>query len=265
LKKEEFDTVLKAEIKKLLPRPIEEMALDYQVLKELTAQRTQRVIVNAVPRELVVFYTQVFQKAGIVLEALEPEPIALSRSLVGKDGGVAMVIDMGAERTNFYIIDTGIAITHHSIEMGGMKINKILSKALNVDDTQVETMKQDLFGYIFENEKNGVNSDDRMTKSEFLNLFMPIIDPVMKEIGYSFDLYLKQSGNELKSPERVILTGGAGFMPYLPEFISEKFNIKSYIGDPWGRVVYQEGLKPLLRQIGPRMSVSIGLALRNLV
>ena len=92
-----------------------------------------------------------------------------------------------------------------------------------------------------------------------------MIDPIMKEIEYSFDLYLKQTGNEGKHPEKVVLTGGGSMMPFLADYITEKFNLKSYIGDPWGRVVYQESLKPALNKIGPRMSVALGLALRNLV
>ena len=87
----------------------------------------------------------------------------------------------------------------------------------------------------------------------------------MKEIQYGFELYIKQVGNENKRPEKIILTGGASFMPYLANYISDTFKIKCYVGDPWGRVVYQEGLKPLLHQIGPRVSVALGLALRNLV
>ncbi|MFA6423792.1 MAG: pilus assembly protein PilM [Candidatus Magasanikbacteria bacterium] len=260
LKKEELDRVLRAEVKKLLPRPIDEMVLDYQMIKNAPGSKTQRVLVNAVPKELVIFYTQVFKLAGIELESLEPESIAIERSLVGRDQSVSMIIDIGAERTNFYIIDQGYAITHHSTEIGGGRINKILSHTLGVKDDLVEQLKYDYFGSLLKK-----NNHSQMTKDKFYGLFSTIIDPIVKEIEYSFDIYLKQTGNENKRPEKVILTGGGSSLPYLAEFISEKFNIKCYVGDPWGRVVYQEGLKPALAKIGPRMSVAVGLALRKLV
>ncbi len=260
LKKEELDRVLRAEVKKLLPRPIEEMVLDYQMIKSGPTSKTQRVLVNAVPKELVIFYTQVFKLAGIELESLEPESIALERSLVGRDQSVSMIIDIGAERTNFYIIDQGYAITHHSTEIGGERINKILTNVLGVKDDVVEQLKHDYFGSLLNKTNQG-----QMTKEKFYGLFSTIIDPIVKEIEYAFEIYLKQTGNENKRPEKIILTGGSSSMPYLTDFISEKFNIKCYIGDPWGRVVYQEGLKPVLGKIGPRMSVAVGLALRKLV
>lgn len=259
MKKEELDKVLRAEVKKLLNRPVDEMVLDYQVLKDAGNAKTQRVLINAVPKELVMFYTQVFKLAGLTLESLEPESVALERSLIGRDQSVAMIVDMGAERTNFYIIDQSAAITHNSTELGGERINKILADTLKIKDSMVEQLKHDYFGSLIN------RSGSQLTKEKFLNLFYPVVDPIVKEIEYGFDLYLKQVGNETKRPEKIILTGGASFMPYLADHISEIFKIKCYVGDPWGRVVYQDGLKPLLRQVGPRMSVALGLALRNLV
>jgi len=256
--KNELDTILKAEAKKLLPRPIEEMALDYHILPSSLESKTQKVIINAVPRELVSFYSRVFQLAGLSLDALEPESAALARALIGRDTSLSMLIDMGAERTSFFIIDQSVPITHRSIESGGNKINSIIQNILDIDWKWGEQVKYDLMEYY---SSFGSAADP----NKFLDIFMPVIDPIIKEIEYSFDIYLKQTGNEGKRPEKIILTGGAAIMPFLPQYISERFKIKCYVGDPWGRVVYQEGLRPVLRKIGPRMSVAIGLALRNMV
>lgn len=262
LKKEEVDGVLKAEIKKLLPRPIEEMALDYQPLPISAGSKNQRFLVNAVPRDLVIFYTQVFKRAGLALESLEPESAALARSLVGKDNSVAMLIDVGAERSNFFIIDQGMAITHHSAEIGGFKIDRVLKNILNVEDALVEQIKRDLFSKLI---KTGAAGGARWSKDNFIDMFQTIINPIIKEIEYGFEIYLRQSGNEEKRPEKVIFTGGAGQMPYLADIIAEKFKLKCYVGDPWGRVVYQDSIKPILSNIGPRMAVAIGLSLRNVL
>ncbi len=256
VKKEDFSSILKAEITKLLPRPVEEMALDYQLLTHAPEDKNQKFLVNAVPRELVDFYARIFKKAGITLDSLEPESAALSRSLVGKDNSTIMIIDVGAERTNFFIVDQGAPVTHHIIETGGNKIDSILQNILGMDKDSVEQIKSDLSKFLT---TRGYN------KTNLLEIFMPMIDPVEKEIRYSFDLFLRQSGNENKNPEKIILTGGGALLPYLTNYLADKFKVKCYVGDPWARVVYQESLKSLLHEIGPRMSVAIGLALRNMV
>lgn len=260
VKKDEFDRLLKAEIQKLLPYKLEDTALDYEIISEKSESRTQRVLVNAVPRELVLFYSKIFQKAGLKLDSIEPESVALSRSLVGRDAALTMVVDMGAERTNFFIVEGTKTITHHSIETGGLKINRIIEAVLKVEASSVEQIKQDLFGKLLISPQNSL-----LTKDIFLDIFTPVLDPIVKEVEYSFELYLRQSESEQRKPEKIILTGGAALFPYLATYLNERFKIKCYIGDPWGRVVYQESLRALLHAIGPRMSVAVGLALRNIV
>jgi type IV pilus assembly protein PilM len=262
VKKEEFDRILKAEVRKLLPYPLEEMALEYEVVpnSEGETYHEQRVLVNAAPRALVVFYTEVFNQAGLKLESLEPESIALTRALIGRDKATTMLIDIGAERTNFFIVEHAFPITHHSVELGGETINKILINILGIEPDKVNRLKKDLFSYILD------SKDVRaLSKDEFLRIFSPIIEPIIKEVEYSLALYTGQSSNAGKKPEKIILSGGSAQFPYLAEKISEKFNVKCYVGDPWGRVVYQDGLRPALRSIAPRLAVSIGLALRNVV
>ena len=257
-KKEESLPILKAEVKKLLPRPIDEMVLDYQLLPGDDRGKTQIFLINAVPRSVVAFYTMIFKKAGWGLEALEPESVALERSLVGKDNALSMVVDIGLERSNFFIIENGAVATHSSIEMGGGKVSELLNGVWNLDESLVEQAKYDVFNYL-------INSHFNAARGRFYELTRSIIDPIVKEIEYSFDLYLRQTSSVERTPEKIILAGGASVLPFLPEIIAEKFKLKCYLGDPWGRVIYQDGLKPVLSRNGPRLAVAIGLALRGML
>ncbi len=260
MKKDEFDRLLKVEIQKLLPYKLEDTVLDYEVISQKNESRTQRVLVNAVPRELVLFYSKIFQRAGLKLDSIEPESVALGRALIGRDNALTMIVDMGAERTNFFIVEGSKTITHHSTEIGGLKINRTIETLLRVEPPLVEQIKQDLFRKLLTSPDNSL-----LTKDLFLDIFTSVIDPIVKEVEYSFEVYLRQSENEQKRPEKIVLTGGAALFPFLAQYLGERFKIKCYIGDPWGRVVYQESLRKLLQTIGPRMSVAIGLSLRNIV
>ncbi len=253
----EFMGVLKAEVKKLLPYSIDEMVLDYQILESFSTDKVKKILISAVPKTIVEFYTRVFKRAGLILESLEPESTALERSLIGRDKAVTMLIDMGAERTNFFIIDQSIPITNHTIESGGNKINRLLMNALGAEESEIGEIKHDLF-------KRSQSGSAKLDKKTFIDYIMPVVDPIVKQIEYSFGLYLNQTGNENKRPEKIVLTGGAAMVPFLAEHLSDTFKIKCYLGDPWARVVYQDRLKPLLNEIGPRMSVAIGLALKNI-
>jgi Tfp pilus assembly PilM family ATPase len=50
----------------------------------------------------------------------------------------------------------------------------------------------------------------------------------------------------------------------LAPFFAKQLGIKTYVGDPWARVVSPEGLRPVLDEIGPRFAVAVGLAMRDI-
>jgi len=49
----------------------------------------------------------------------------------------------------------------------------------------------------------------------------------------------------------------------LAGYLSKILDMNVVIGDPWSFVSCPDDLKPMLNEIGPRMSVAVGLALRN--
>lgn len=249
----ELEHHVKAKIKKMLPRPIEEMQVVHQVIPSGLKEEAKSIktLVTAAPKNVVKFYTDIFQKAGLQLDELETEAFALERSLIGVDKATIMVVDIGAERTNFFIMDQGFPITHRSVQMGGNALGAILQQKLGLNDDLINTIKEDA---------------SRMSADQLpSDLFTRFIDPIIKEIQYSFDLFLHQTGNENKRPEKIILTGGSSVFPPILEVVKQAFPMKVFIGDPWARVVYQQGLKSTLDKLGPRMGVTIGLALRGMV
>lgn len=248
-KKSDVDTYINAELKKVLSRPLEDMQVVHQNIPNHKDDKYMRVLVTAAPKTLVAFYSAIFEKAGLELKELETEAFAIERSLVGKDTATMMVVDIGAERTNFFIIDQGLPMTHRSVQIGGKSINAILLQEMGVSDELVDDIKADIAG---------LNWEERD-----MSMFDVFLDPIVKEIEYSFDLFLGQTGNEGKKPEKIVLTGGSAVFPPLKMRLEKEFDMRVFVGDPWARIVYQEELKPLLSTLGPRMAVSIGLALRN--
>lgn len=253
VEEKELDYHVQAKVKKMLSRPIEEMQVVHQVIPTSGKEKDKSIktLVTAAPKSIVKFYTDIFQKAGLQLTELETEAFALERSLVGIDKATVMIVDIGAAQTNFFIVDQGFPVTHRSVQIGGNALDAILQQKMGLSDKEIATIKYDIsrFGL------------DKIPA----DMFARIIDPIVKEIQYGFDLFLHQTGNEGKRPEKIILTGGASVFPPLIQGLRQNFSMKVFVGDPWARVVYQQGLKDVLDKLGPRMSVSIGLALRGLL
>lgn len=257
--KKEIDHHVRAKVTKMLPLPIERMQVVHQLIPQPVgttdaAKKKEdylRILVTAAPKQLVAFYTEIFQQAGLALDELETEAFALQRALIGTDQSTSMIIDMGAERTNFFVIDQTIPITHRSLQVGGNAFDAHLAEILGVEPVLAAQMKHD-FAHVPEGKIS-------------VDAFHALIDPIVKEIQYNIELFSSQTGNEQKRLEKIVFSGGSSLFPPIVEAIRRAFPVNVFIGDPWARVVYQQGLKRVLDDIGPRMAVSIGLALRNIV
>lgn len=217
-------------------------------------KKTEQVLITGASKSMVQKYVNVFKMAGLELVSLETETFALTRALVGKDRSTTMIVDMGAVRTNIIIVENGIPFVTRSLDAGGVMFTKIMSKILSIDLKSAEQMKCDIKGV------STLYPGDNLPR-----IFETAVAPMITEMQYSMNLYVTQNeGSSPKSIEKVILTGGSAGLPVLASYMASKLNIKTYVGDPWARIVYPEGLRPVLDEIGPRYSVAIGLAMRDI-
>jgi len=262
------------EAKKFIPMPLEEMILDWKVIKEEEAQekskkqagrniqsdkmvtsqkkkKSLQILLTAAPKNLVKRYLDIFKQAELQLVSLETEAFALERSLVGEDQSAIMLIDIGALSTHISIVSDGVPVLNRSIDIGGAGITKAIADSLNISLDRAEQFKRDV------GMTAGSQSNQQIPKTiEF------VVSTIINEIKYCFNIYQDQ---ETKAIEKIILAGGSSFLSGLPEYLSQTLNMKVIIGDPWSRIVYPVELEPVLKEIGPKFAVAVGLAIRNLV
>ncbi|PIS41588.1 MAG: hypothetical protein COT25_02280 [Candidatus Kerfeldbacteria bacterium CG08_land_8_20_14_0_20_42_7] len=272
MSKKELMSAVKWEAKKFVPMPVEEMILDWEIIKDHEAteekdekkkekdekggakpsQKDMKVLLTAAPRNLVERYVDIFKGADLELVSLETQAFALERSLIGRDKAPIMVVDIGATATDIMVFIDGIPLVTRSLDIGGNNITQTIARSMNVADDRAEQFKRD-FGLSSVN-----NSASRVPKTiEF------VISNIVNEIKYVLNLYQNQ-GNS-KPIEKIILCGGSSFLVNLTDYLQNIFSTKVFIGDPWARVMYPVELKPIWEEIGPRFAVAVGFAMRQIV
>ncbi len=251
--KKDIASAVHWEAKKVIPLPLEEMILDWKKIEDEDKAKSSgniRVLLTGAPRTLVKRYIDIYKEAQINLLSLETETFSLIRSVLGNDRSTIMLVEMGASTTDVTIIDNCIPMLNRSVDIGGTTITKAIGHHLNIGLERAEQFKYDLGISSIESEEDVVP-----------NTIIETISPIVNEIKYAINLF--QSKNN-KNTEKIILSGGSSLLPNLVNYLSKVLDMKVIIGDPWIRVSYPIDLKPLLHEIGPRMSVAIGLAMREI-
>jgi len=258
--KKDMDSAVHWEAKKVIPLPLDEMILNWNIISDGSVQsvdkekqapiKNVKVLLTGAPKTLVKKYVDIFKEAKINLLSLETETFSLVRSLVGNDKSPLMLVEIGAGTTDISIINNGIPILNRSIDVGGIKISKEISDFGNIDLEKAEQFKFDLGASAMDSEND-----------EIPQIITESVAPIVNEIKYALNLFHDKYN---LSAEKIILSGGSALLPNLADYLSKVLNIKVIIGDPWSRISYPVDLAPLLNEIGPRMSVAIGLAMREL-
>ena len=264
MSKKDLISAVRWEAKKFVPIPLEEMILDWEVLTDSVApgkaadskpaegaKPNTKILLTAAPKNLVNRFVGALKEAELQVVGLETESFALARVLVGNDRNPVMAIDIGGNYTNIIIYSEGVPMLNRSIDVGGHTVTKSVARTTGLDAGQAEQFKRDL--------------DAQLIKSPSEALPEPVsylLNSIVNEIKYILNIYRSQHKNDIS---RIILTGGSSTLMDFPAYLQNLFNIKSFIADPWARVIHPVEIDSLLKQIGPRLAVSVGLAMREIV
>jgi len=232
------------EIEQSIPVPNTDLYTDWQMIQETDEKIT--VFLAAAPRAIVDSYIQLFNIMNLDPLAIEVSMAAIARAMVSnKDLKEPVIIfDLGGQTTNIAVFDSTLRVTE-SHPVGGMTMRENIVTACNVTDQEAATLVRQGF-------KNKTKSAD-IIKDELKKL----VSETEKIINY----YTEK--NEKAKITKVLLCGGLGFLPGLPEMFKEKLNLEAKIGNPWVNIsIYP--IKPVPKEEAPGYAAAIGLALRGL-
>ncbi|MEI6511526.1 MAG: pilus assembly protein PilM [Candidatus Uhrbacteria bacterium] len=266
----EMQPLVDAQVAKLTPMPLSEMVTSTTFIdgkgskgsegvkgaeEKIKSSDHVRVLVTGAAKSLVQKYIEIFKVAKLDLTALDTESFALVRSLIGKDKSPIAILDIGGASTSITIVEKGIPVLSRSIGIAGNNVTRRIMDQMSIEETEAEQIKQDLMTVVG-TAPGGIGGLPAVLDA--------VMQPLLTEIRYAFQLYAGMELCEYKKVEKIVVTGGSSHLPRIVEFLKESLNMNVYRGDPWARVVFAEDLRPVLDEIGPRMSVAIGLAMREI-
>jgi type IV pilus assembly protein PilM len=208
---------LRFQAQELIPIPLEEAVLDFQVLEELPvgepaadgtpAPQTQRVLLAAAHKDLVGSLVAAVRGAGLTVAAVDLVPLALIRAIgrrVTDNGpGAEAIVSIGGGVTVMVAHEAGLPRFVRVLGLGGRLLTDAIARDLNLPFEQAEALKR-------QTDRVPQQVADRARAA----MARPLGD-LVEQIRGSLDYYRAQPG----APRllRVTLTGGASLTPGLAE------------------------------------------------
>lgn len=246
--KKDLASAVQWEAKRTIPLPLEKMSLDWQVIPNASGVHdTLSVILTAAPRTVVDHYVTLIKTTGLSLVGLETEVNALQRSILPRDPGTYLVIDMGASNTNAIVFNNHIPVVVRNISVGADVIVQQIANTLNISAERAAMIQKEL----------GIPSRQASHPAADTIRFVmetQIAKEIQRVIGATTGTV---------QPTRIILVGGAAHLAHAPEYFTEQLGIPASIGNPWQYVQSHPDLAATLAEHGPECAVAVGLALKT--
>ena len=250
----------------VLPIPLEEAVLDYQVLSEGTTQDGQplrRVLLVVAYRELVDRYVYACRKAGLQIVGIDLEAFALLRAVAPPletsgehERGALVAVSVGHDRSTFAVSDGRVCEFTRVLEWGGWALNVAIARALDMSPSEVEPLKRAL-SFIASTEVPKRFTEEQLATAREASLRQ--LQTFARELVSSLQFYQNQPGS--LGIGEIALTGGTAHLPGLGGELSRLIGVPVHVVDPLSRVRVSKKVQER-EQVGS-LAVAIGLGIED--
>jgi len=235
-----------------VPYDINDVALDFEILRNDVGPTQMQVLLVAAKRDLISAHADLVREAGLVPAVIDVHSFAVQNAVEMSyeflPTEVVALINVGAELTNINLVQGGVPLYTQDLPLGGNTFLDGLQK------------------------KHGVS------RSEALASLRPgesppgiDLDSVLRtfcaDLATALDrslVYLKTSGDAGKL-DRALLTGGGARIQGLVSALADRLKVPVETADPLKRVQAAAELfgaeDP--HEVAPQLAVGLGLALRK--
>jgi len=251
LSQRELASAIKWEAEQYIPLPLDQVNLDFTILRDTKATGTNKmeVLLVAAPKTLVDKYLSILELAEITATAAETEIIATARALVRSLPNVKsiLVVSMGAQTTDVGILRGGILAFTRSIPAAGDAITRAIGQGLDFSSPQAEEYKRTY----------GLQTDK--LDGKIVLAAKPIMDSVVGELRRALAYYQEKFKEPIQS---VVLSGGTVRIPGMVTYLAQELGVEVLLGNPWAGITRDARFNVLTSE-GPNFCVAVGLALNS--
>jgi len=262
---QQLENAVRFRAQEVLPIPLDEAVLDFQVLGQRTDEEgnpVTKILLVVAYRELVDRYVSACKKAGLRLVGIDLEAFALLRAMGeprpeadGPAEAAVVVVSIGHDRSTFAVSDGRVCEFTRVLEWGGSTLDVAIARELDMAPSEAEPVKHRLT-LIGESVPEGLTPEQALAAREAVRRQLQTF---ARELVSSLQFYQNQPGS--LGIGEIVITGGTAHLGGVAEELQKLIGVRVSVGDPLARVKLGRKLKDT-EQLGS-LSVAIGLGIED--
>jgi type IV pilus assembly protein PilM len=260
LPEKEMRASLGFQVQELIPMPVEEAVLDYDVIEEFQQddRKMLRLLLVAAQRVMVDGVVSAVMSAKLEPLGLDLVPFALVRS-VGTTGegmdldeaGAEAIVDIGAHVTNIVVHSSGTTRFVRVLPSGGRDVTLAIARSLGVDDDVAERLKRG---------EDVPDVENLPAAEQVQSVAIERAGTFVDEVRSSLEFYTAQSRGSAIG--RLIVTGGGSRLHGLLDLMRDRIPVTVEPGRVFQHARSQLTLtEDAAAMAEPVLAVAVGLAI----
>lgn len=251
LPEKELEKTLKYELDKYVPMAMTDAKADCIILgPSLNDPAKTEVLISSVAKDYAEATLDTIERTGLNVVAMEPEPLAMARSLTIPGAIDAnLIVDLGEEATDIVVVYKDKPRLVRTIPSGLNALVRSIATGLGVRTDQARQ-------YIL---KFGL--DEKQLDGQIYSTLTPFLDNYAAELAKSIRFFQTKYMNGKVGG--IILTNYGSTIPLFSEYIEAKTGVPTVKGNPWQLVRTTEEQQRALMSVAHEFAVVIGLSERS--
>lgn len=247
---EELTSTMNYQIDQYIPMDVDSAKIDWKSLGQSYHDPSQlEVLVASTPRDYAEERLELIEGLGFDVVAVEPDPLAMVRSVASLGAQDAqMIVDIGEQSINVVFSYADAPRLVRTIPNGLESFVSALNHGLGVQEEQARQFVM----------KFGLAPDK--LEGKIVSALTPTLTAVVSELAKSVKFL--QSRYPTIVVNNIQLAGGASTIPLLSQYLVSKLGISVSVANPWQRVTVSNNDQQFAA-VSSEFAIAVGLAQRR--
>ncbi len=254
LNDDSLELQISLEADQYIPYPLEEVAMDFNVLGPSDkSPEMVKVLIAACRSENIEMRTSVLELAELKPRVIDVEAFTMERAFelirdqfVDQQDQVVAIVDIGSTMTTLSVLVDGKTVYTREQLFGGRQLTEEIQRRYGLSEEEAGLAK-----------KQGGLPDDY--EPEVLE---PFRDNVVQQVTRSLQFFF--SSSQYNDVDHILLAGGVASLPGLAEVIEEKLGTPATVANPFANMSVSSRVNSaVLANDAPSLMIATGLALRS--
>ena len=252
---DEMEAQIEIEASNLIPYPLEEVSLDFEIIGQNKADPLKNdVLLSACRTENIDILVDALAAINLEAKVVDIEGYALGRSaelifkqLPNLENKVICLVDIGARKTTFSIVKSGETALVREQDIGGEQLTLSIQSYYALDYKDAERGK--------------LNPQD-LPENYLSDLLKPFQMQLLQQIKRTLQMY--SAAHEQHRFDYIFLSGGTALLDGLTKLLTNELSIPTMLANPLqSALTLDEETQVNLKTEISKYMVACGLALRS--